>query len=239
MAKYRTRKRYGRKTFRGRRRFGRKPFRAGFNRTGGFYKRGGASANRAELKFFDTAQTINPILEIDNGFPSSLVHIVQGTGESERIGRKILVKQIQIRLNFALGTTDDPTRPNQTFRFVMYIDKQANGQQTDPDTQLFTGDQPFAYRNLANSYRFKVMFDKIFTMNSMAATGNDVGTTGDFGTVRKYLTISKRCNIPILYSGVTGGMSEIKTNNITYAVYAITANVLGSLTAHVRIRFTG
>ena len=108
---------------------------------------------------------------------TTIVDIAQGTGESQRIGRKCTITNIHIRLNYEFissGSNDmtEMAEAHETVRFILYWDKQCNGA-TAAVTDLLDTDVYNSFRNLANGKRFNVLADKLLTFNSTAsASGN-------------------------------------------------------------------
>ncbi len=130
------------------------------------------------------------------------------------------------------GTTTTGTA--DIVRLIMYIDKQTNGAQAAV-TDILEASDILSFRNLANTNRFTVLCDKVVTMNIPAGSGN--GTTYKHPSMERWVNIYKKVNVPIEYSGVTGVITEIESNNI--GILMITANSTIDINSRVRCRFTG
>ncbi len=211
---------------------------------------------RPEKKFFDHICTDTAItsaatfITADNvqGNTGTIVGIPQGTTETTRIGRKCTVTNIYARINLEFisnGASDltAATSAHESVRVIMYWDKQCNGNSDTANTMsasILEQTKVYAFRNLANNKRFKILYDKVHSYNTTAiAAGN--GTSNDSERViRDYqVRISKKCFIPIEFLLTTGAMaSNIATNNIGILVYAkhgSRMNVNGE--SRIRIRF--
>lgn len=201
----------------------------GYLRTSGNYGRFGRGK---ELKFHDTAHGHVPSLL---GFiQDSVNEVKQGTGENERIGRKITLRHIAIRGEILL----DPTGPGATsgnrLRYVVYLDKQANGAAAVPGDIFSTsiGIAIDAQRNLSNTQRFSVLCDKTFDMNSLTI----VSATDVPNRVLKTFGWSKSLNVAIEFSATTGDIAEIRSNNVGVLLIDSggTQNMFVSYTVRVR-----
>lgn len=187
----------------------------------------------AESKFFDV--DANDAVIASNGtiVHDSLNHIANGTGESNRIGKKCTVTSIHWRYRLHLPSTATLGNATEQVRTVIYLDKQCNGA-TAAVTDIFEADDILSFRNLANSGRFQILADKTFEMNSGGAEG-----FGAIGTLPVILSGQwhKKCNIPLEFNSTTGAIGEIRSNNLGLLVFGVQG--VASLTSKVRLRFQG
>ncbi len=212
------------------------PMYRGVARYGGFYNRYAPAAK--ELKFFDQEIAFTSFTYPEGGIlKDSICVIPAGTGESERIGRYIHIKKIQFKFDLRLlagNGFDDSTFA----RIVVYLDKQCNGA-TATWAQLYKNVGPdwMAQRNLENVGRFRVLKDKTFRFQPTAGCGD--GTTNFYMGVRymRRMTVSFKKPLRILYSGVTGALTEICCNNIGIAMVGESAKP--AVSALIRVRYTG
>jgi len=205
----------------------------GYTRTGGFY-RYGANPVGPEIKFKDTAYGIAGTLTIsrtlalcvwEGGTASDLTLIPQGAGESNRIGRKVTCKSINMKGHVALN--DVAGAPSQGVVYMwLVIDHQTNGALpviTDiwktPIGGGFTDNVSAVLRNMQNMQRFTVMKPIVLSIPSGAyrlqdaAAGNAIPGGG-------YVPFDQTWHLNDLvmdYAGATGGLAEIKSNNIYLA----------------------
>ncbi len=233
MMPYRARKRRGYK--RSYRRFRR--FRRGYDRTSGFYGRyNGTRAGSNELKFFDVGIAPTTLNLTGNIFKDSINEIVQGVTETERIGRKCTIRNIAMRISLELPAQSNTALPvNDTVRVILYLDRQCNGAAATVLNIVETSDFQ-SYRNLSNTGRFRILSDREYTLNPIAAHGADA--TAEWGPVRINDTVYVKGNIPLEFSGVTGLIGTIRSNNIGI----MTLSKLGTITTlevQTRVRFAG
>lgn len=214
---------------RGRTRRGKRGFRRGFNRTSGFYGR--YRGNHAELKFHD--RQLDEVSIPSAGVVSTSIHlIVQGTTESQRIGRRINIRSINWRFRIKLPQTTAVADTHDTIRVIMFLDKQANGTNATTAVILQTSSYQ-SFNNLANKMRFRTLMDRTYTLDSSAGAGSV--TTYGIRVIDD--TFYKKCNIPIEFSGPNGSITEIRSNNIAMLVIS-ELNVISSFTSKVRVRYS-
>lgn len=166
----------------------------------------------------------------------SLNLIPQGTTESNRIGRKCTIKSISVKGSVQMAVSDNASQADQRYRMIWYLDKQTNGAEPTVLDILETASIN-SFRNLANSSRFRVLRD--VTKNCpVSATGvtavNAFTTLSDQWTFR----FNKRCNIPLEFSGTTGVITELRSNNIGMLAITQTADRLPSFGFTARVRFS-
>ncbi len=205
-------------------------FRPGYDRTGGYYGRFSGCTN--ELKFKDT--------NIDDAFVAltinaqNLTVIVEGDGESERIGRKICVKKVHIRGSLQLATGALGSTASELVTCMIVQDKQTNGA-LFAGTDLLDVDVFDSFRNLANSGRFNVLWKRDYAFKiggigpaASAQTGEDI----------KWIKANLNCNVVVQYdnSASTGAITTVRTNNL-YFVTISKSNIV-TLVANVRIRYS-
>lgn len=200
----------------------------GYLRTGGYYGR--FSKKGGEMKFLDTTAVVNPVVAA-GAVSTNLNVVAQGVGESQRIGRKITIRQIQGRMLVQCAASNAATAANDTLRVLLVQDRQANGA-TFAVTDVLQTASFQAWRNLQNSNRFKVLLDKTITVNSY---GGVVAATFESGRSTNFFI---KCNIPIEYdsTAATGAIATQRSNSLALVYLAEQSNVI--LTYNVRIRYT-
>ncbi len=190
-----------------------------------------ALGSEKEKKFHDFQQTNEPILSV-GVIQAPMLTIIQGTAEDERIGRKVFIRNINIRIVLELDAKLATTFAASTnVRFMVIQDKQANGGLPSVTNVLQTT-QALSYRNLVNQGRFIVLKDKIITINHDSGAGNDQ----NWNQVSRIYKYSKKCNIPIEYNGLTGTIDEVRSNNIF--ILTIRSGAAATSNIHARFRFT-
>ncbi len=230
-------KRYG---GRGAPRGGRMPrrtFKKGYNRTSGYYGRynkKGRKFRHPELKFHDLALT-DAVIAANGSILSASVNVIaQGTGESQRIGRKCNIESISWRFAIDISAGASPTASDDIVRVILYLDKQCNGSQPGV-TEILNLDDVQSFRNLENKNRFRFLMDRTYAMNANAGGGD--GTTVD--SFAKTITgkFHKRINIPIEYNSTVGSLTEIRSNNI--GVMLLSRSGVCGFDSQMRVRFSG
>ncbi len=207
-------------------------FRKGFTRTSGFFGRFGSNQ---ELKFHDVA--LDDTLVDSGGTVTPSVNLItQGTGASERIGRKFTIRSINWRFRIEGGRAANEDTPlDDTIRVIMYVDKQANGATAAVTDILSTADFQ-SFNNLGNKNRFRTLMDRTYTVNIMAASGADA--TAEWSYESHDDTFFKKVNIPIEIAGTgSAAITDIQSNNI--GVLLISDNGVNTgFKSQLRLRFS-
>lgn len=177
----------------------------GVTRTGGFYRK--MSQGGQEFKFFDTslAFTVDATGEVPATGQLSL--IPQGDTESSRDGRKVNVTSILLKGRMTFTPAAAATASGVTYMYLVQ-DTQCNGAAAAATDVLTSTSFSVAIRNLGNSERFKILKKWTYDWNSMA------GATTAYNNQNKHFEFYKKCNIPLIFSGTTGAITEIRSNNI-------------------------
>lgn len=203
----------------------------GQTRIGGYY---GRFTSGGERKFHDVSLAdgeVTAALSIIN-----LTIIPEGNGESDRIGRKITIKNISWRYKIQLKEHTDITKSSDTIKMMLVQDMQTNGAQFTALNLLET-DIWESHRNLANSRRFVVLWSKDVTLASTSG-GPASTTTTNFSSNRRVVVGGKSCNIQIEYdnSATTGAIGTVRSNNL----YWCTQSIEGDLDCggQCRLRYT-
>lgn len=211
----------------------RRTFVSGRDRVGGFYGR--FSGQRAELKFHDVALDVNPISSV-GGVTATINIIAQGVTESQRVGRKCTIRSIHWKYQLDLPEIDAAATPaaGESFRVILFLDKQCNGA-TAAVLDILEIAELQGFRNLANQGRFTILMDKIHNVNYQTMASDGAGVVSMAETINNY-TMYKRCNIPIEFSGTTGAIGEIRSNNL--GVLLVGVKNTGQFFSSFRLRFS-
>lgn len=197
-----------------------------YMRTSGLY-----SPRIQEMKWFDVSGSTN--MGATGSIIESFNKVVQGTGESQRIGRKLNILSMYFKFQILLPNSTDPTLSECNYRIVIYQDKQANGASATT-TSLYTNPSIVAFRNLSENNRFNILYDKRGHLNSTAGSYN--GTTNVFAAQSISTKFYKKSSIPIEFNSTTGAMTEIRSNNIGIVCFSEAG--LCNLSYISRIRYT-
>ncbi len=213
----------------------RKYFRKGFDRAVGYYGR--YNKGGPERKFHDVDLLATPVGSTISPTIFQLALVAAGTGEQQRIGRKSVFRMLMLRfmMNF-----DNPSADvgSQGVRVMLVVDKQTNGVAAGiSDIIDITGSQDFfAFNNLANKNRFRILMDRLYAFNRTAYTG--VSSLGFRTRIHDFF--ATKMEIPIEFSGVTGAITEIRSNNLFMIIFNQNgaAGVAVDFVGKCRSRFT-
>lgn len=179
-----------------------------------------------------------PITETD-----SIVGFKQGTSQSERVGRKCTVTNILMNINFKQANATSSSLVvgaacNEVIRCMVYWDKQCNGAAAAA-VDILRSDLFNSYRNLENSGRFSILYDKTKVMNTTAIAASVASPDNAAQIVSKswHFKINIKCFIPIEFSGSTGALTTIKSNNIGFVLWAKEGGVINLAPSVIRVRF--
>lgn len=188
-----------------------------------------------EKKFLDTTSNFVAGANILEKYNVNI--IPQGDTESERIGRKITIRNIYLRGSAQLTTQTAANVSSVGFRVYILVDTQTNGAAFNT-TDFLAASSILSFRNLDNQTRFKVLHDKVYTLTSGGAGQTGAST---FNTLegRRYFKFGKKCNIPIEFDSSAGtGVTATQTvNSIWVCIINTDTNTL-NITTETRVRYT-
>lgn len=211
-------------------------------RTGGFLG--------IENKFADSEATATnlttTIARVDptSGSTQCLTAVAQGDGESQRDGRRYKMNSLHVRgmISMSAVTGGTPQVP-VIIRVAIVLDTQSNGAAltaTDVFKTATTAAQNVhAFRNLQYSQRFRVLYDKSYTMNAEAGAYD--GINADWPSTKKQFKIN--INIPETWaivdtSATTANITSVTDNSIHLLAWADGTN-LATIRYESRLRFVG
>ncbi len=204
------------------------------NYLAGYYGR--YAPKGGELKFFDTTRALVAAAAAGAITNSSLNLIPQDATESGRIGRKCVLKSVMLKGVVVMDVSAAAGEADQSLRVIVYCDKQCNGA-TAAAADLIDGPLIHGFRNLSNVSRFKVLYDKT-TNCPIRAIGQSAA--GTYTTMQDsfQFQIYKKVNIPLEFSGATGAITELATNNIGVLIFSYTGQRLPRIAYTCRVRFS-
>ncbi len=192
---------------------------------------------RGETKFFDTDLdaifgTIATTMESAN-----LNIIAQGNTESQRIGRKVILRRVDVKGVLIIPLSADAADTSEVVRLLLVCDKQTNGAAFTA-TDIWDTDSIRSFNNLANSSRFRVLQSKTFDMNCTAGSGRGSTDTLAFGENSISFKMGVNLNLPIEFdnSATTGAVTTQRSNSLWLVSQSITGLVVMSVTTS-RVRF--
>lgn len=214
-------------------------------RTGGFLG--------IEHKFYDTslaaaALTANTDTAGGEHNPSATITlntVVQGDGQSQRDGRKIVMKKIMIRgiIDIA-GAIDQTVMPREAMIFIaLVLDTQANGALIVSET-VFENKGATALLNaslfnaMERSSRYKILKRLSFSMPSqqVAHDGTNIEISAK---TRPWQMMVNLKDLNVLYSGTTETIVNIVDNSLNLIAWCTNTDTVPRISYNARLRFVG
>ncbi len=164
--------------------------------------------------------------------------LVQGDGESERIGRKVILTSLHMKGMVTRDAIDGASMGDGSIvRILVLVDHFTQGVQYSSE-RVLDGDATipaFAFRNLDYEKTFRILKDQTFELNATATGGN--GTASDMGAFRKKFDWNFQLNVPVLQNLATGLVTGITDNSLH--VLAISQGIQCTLNYESRVRYLG
>lgn len=217
-------------------------------RTGGF--------EGIERKFFDTFVTATALTAPTNMagaeiFPEADIEkalntMIAGTGESDRIGRKINMKSINIRgiVNIPADATA-PTASTPTVFIALILDMQTNATMYSSEdvyknigASALLATSPF--RELENVRRFKVLKTVRMPLNlvAIAHDGTNLEMSGTNTPFEFYVDL-KSIQVNYIADGQAGEIAMIADNSLHILATVDDVGYVPTISFNSRLRFTG
>lgn len=212
-------------------------------RTGGFMG--------LELRFLDrnrTATTCGSNADLTGGEkdPSTvncLNSMAQGTGESTRLGRAIVMHTIKVKGIIAFPLVESQVFPSTTPLIAIYLilDMQTNGAQLSSE-DIFTNKNASVplltslFMNMENTDRFKVLDSQHIRLEPNVVNEGGINLFAH-GKIEVPFTLGKNLRkMTTLYKSTGGNISDIRDNSIHIVAFATNASV--TIEYNSRLRFT-
>lgn len=193
-----------------------------------------------ELKFLDCAWngvTINTStdgaggeLVPSSGSTNNLSTPAQGDGQSNRDGRKFVIKSVWLSGTVATEPQEDQANANEAFGtfFALVLDTQTNGGVAtginsedvfdNPSTSA-TAMLPQPLRNLENSKRFRILASQYVEPGGMYAMADGTNTGSLNMQNAPCVNLSWRGNITVTCTGTTADVASVSDNSIHLVAY--------------------
>ncbi len=186
-----------------------------------------------EVKFFDGTTGAPATVPTTGQIKSASLNLIPaGVGESERLGRAIYIKDVQIRGATVLVATSTAINTDETIRCIVYVDNQCNGA-TAAVTDILETAEWNSFLNLSNSQRFRVLASFEIDINASAAWGDTAPTSMERA---KSFKIYRSVNERVEFSTEFDDISDVSSSNL--GVLLIARQGQGSVTYRWRIRFS-
>lgn len=153
--------------------------------------------------------------EVDPATLNTLFAPVQGSGISDRIGRKVYVRKIKIRGYLSYGPFANAAVVQGTgeARLILVQDMQTNATQLNAEDVMAASataavsNQLCTYQNLGFFGRFKVLKDKMFFFGTGVAASNQAATTisTDYQSKPFKWNITFKKPVLVHYNAANGG----------------------------------
>lgn len=201
-----------------------------------FKGRGRPSRVGTEFKFKDS-NVLNLTLAAAGTVLPTIVDVAQGIDEDQRIGRKIRVRGITISGHIRSNAATNVAETANIYRIILYKDKQTNGA-TATIADILQDTTVHGHRNLSNTNRFQILFDHVRSINQRAGAYNPTGGTWLSGEFKQTFRFAKAVSVPIEFSGATGALTEIRSNNFGMLWLSQDDNPVTQITMRIRVRYT-
>lgn len=157
-----------------------------------------------------------------------------GTGITERIGRKCMMKSLLLRIGIYPSTTN--SSPSGTIvRAMIVYDAQTNSTASPPAvTDILMTANWDSSMNLDNRERFKILWERMFTV---AATSYTTGALTSGSPRPVAYEKWRKMNLPVIFSGVGASQADIATGAVFLLLIA-NVNNTAVRDWRTRIRFT-
>jgi len=191
--------------------------------------RGTYSRSQVEKKYVDIASA--QYAADTTGTVTALNLCNEGTGVSQRVGRKICMKSVQVRGWITQETAQQPCM----VRIMLVWDKQVNGV-IATIAEILSAATSNSFMNLDNRERFVVIKDKHYTLGTRNSTS---GTAVADKSVSEPINIYKK--LPegsfTIFDGTGAGIADINTGAL-YLVTIGSAADAGLAVLATRVRYT-
>lgn len=182
---------------------------------------------------------VDPALDCING-------VALGDTESSRDGRRYKMNTIHIRGVISSQSTAGASGAKAIVcRLAIVIDSQTNKLAMNAEDCFLAPAEgslsPYAFRNLRFSGRFHVLYDKSYTLQCTASSGN--GTANDHGIVARQFKLNLK--IPEKYcivetDGDTADVDVITNNSIHVLAFVDDVSVVTTTIEYIsRLRYVG
>lgn len=181
---------------------------------------------RGEWKFLDL--TVNNAMD-STGAMLLLNGLQPGSSASQRIGMKVAIRSLQMKL---ISFCTAGTGVDQEHRWLVLLDRQANGAAPAALTDFLAAGNTKGLRNLANRRRFKIVLDKRYYINN----ANEPGSARVFNVYMKF----RRPLIVEYNAGIAGTIADIVSNSLYLVLIGQVAPGTGAgmIQGYARIRYT-
>ncbi len=155
---------------------------------------------------------------------NELTNLLQGHEDTQRDGNSIRLKSIHIK-GFIKTITSSS---KNVVRLVVVLDKQTNQAQAAFSDIFFdnsAGDAVISDRNIDNTRRFTLLWDKVIVLEASSSAGT------------RYFNFYKKLNMPIRYDGNANDITDLTQNSLQFIQVSDTVSSTPIITFHARLRY--
>lgn len=207
-----------------------------------------------ELKFYDSSLVNSSLITNTDGSggehdPSATVllnTVVQGDGEQNRDGRKIVMRSVHVTGQITCASqANQSAADNGAFIFIaLVLDKRTNGATivsenvfVNPGTDALTGCS--LLRNLKFITRYDVLGTIKLNMDNVNLTfSGNTDQMEQSGLIRSW-QIYRKLNLPVIFSDTAETVANITDNSLHILAWTTSATMVPVLSYNSRIRFVG
>lgn len=165
---------------------------------------------QAESKYHDINLNGGTTPVLSTGQVVHLTHIGEGAGPTERLGNRIEVASLQIKMIIR----GDNTAPHDSVaRVILFSAKDVNGALPTIANQLLEADLVYRLRDVQHYPDFNVFLDKTFILPQRESIANTVVPQRSFEYYKKWKNGHK-----VSYNGDAGDITESQTGHLFMAL---------------------
>jgi len=203
-----------------------------------------------EYKFIDQSYGPTAIANSWNGGeadPAAGVNVigpcVQGSGESQRDGSRVLFKSVHIQGYIVRPIASDQAdgRAGNLFQISLVLDTQSNGTQLNAEDVYGTTEPEIPGRRVvANSSRFKVLATRMISTQD-PAMGTDGANTNTISGMMVPFQIYKKLNLQVDFVAGAGAgtIADFRNNSLHVIACSFNGALAETLSYNSRVRFVG
>ncbi len=207
-----------------------------------------------ELKFLDTALAANALTAPTDstggeqnpslGSTGCISAMAQGDGESQRDGRRVVLKSVNIKGVIRCDPQINQTAGDTSTECIVALvwDSQSNGVTLNSENvfanpSATSQGAPLVFRNLQFQERFKVLATKHITFSQPNMVWD--GTNIEQGGTQRSFSFYKSLNLPVTHTGTTANISAVSDNSLHVVAFCSNVSLVPDLSYNSRVRFVG
>ncbi len=184
----------------------------------------------AELKAIDTDLTTQ-LVATTRFIWGSIAQVAQDVSENGRIGRKIVIKSIGMRMGASLPVQVDGANAFDTYRLMVIHVKNTCGLNVT-FADLLNNVDVYSFNNLRQKQTITVLYDRIVDINSNGGINSATPESMNKAITHQFY---KKVNIEIEFSGAGGLIAE----NLGHSIQVVAISLAGRtrIAGTTRVRY--